>query len=75
VELLLQNGASPDFEDMYGRTALARVVENGNVAVLRLLLARGVKIDHKYNIVSKSISEWVSTKLMTNTVTLCYCRE
>jgi ankyrin repeat protein len=54
VELLLQNGASPDFDDRYGWTSLAWAVEGGNVAILRLLLAQGAKIDYIYNIVSVS---------------------
>jgi ankyrin repeat protein len=54
VELLLQNGASPDFKDKDGWTPLAEAVERGQVAVLQLLLARGVATDYTYNMVSKS---------------------
>jgi ankyrin repeat protein len=50
VDLLLQNSASPDFEDWYGRTPLVRAIENGRVAVVQLLLARGVKTDYKYTV-------------------------
>jgi ankyrin repeat protein len=53
MELLLQNGACPDFEDEYGQTPLARAVEEGNVPALQLLLDRGAKIDYKYTLVSE----------------------
>jgi ankyrin repeat protein len=53
VELLLQNGAGPDFEGGVGQTPLARAVETGNEVVVRLLLARGVEINYKYKIVSE----------------------
>jgi ankyrin repeat protein len=52
VKLLLEDGARPDFEDEGGQTPLSRAVEGGSVAVLQLLLAKEVKIDYKYNIVS-----------------------
>ena len=54
VDLLLEDGASPDLEDQYGWTPLARAVENGEVAILQLLLSRGAKKDYKYDIVSES---------------------
>jgi ankyrin repeat protein len=59
VELLLQNGACPDFEYEHDQTPLARAVEGGRVAVVQLLLARGVKIDYKYTIVSESNDIWL----------------
>jgi ankyrin repeat protein len=54
MELLLQHGASPDLEDESGWTPLARAVEDGNIAVLQLLLTREAKIDYIYNVVSES---------------------
>ena len=52
MKLLLEDGARPDLEDEGGQTPLSRAVEGGSVAVLQLLLAKEVKIDYKYNIVS-----------------------
>jgi Ankyrin repeats (3 copies) len=37
VELLLQNGARPDFEDENGQTPLSRASASGNGAVVELL--------------------------------------
>jgi len=37
VELLLKNGAQPDFEDADGQTPLKRAKLAGNTAVLQLL--------------------------------------
>jgi ankyrin repeat protein len=54
VELLLQSGACPNFEDEPSRTPLARAVEGGSAAIVQLLLAREVKIDYKYTVVSES---------------------
>jgi ankyrin repeat protein len=59
VQLLLQNGACPDFEDEHGQTPLARAVERGNVAVVQLLLAREAKVDYKYTLVSESNYFWI----------------
>jgi ankyrin repeat protein len=59
VQLLLQNGACPDFEDEHSQTPLARGVEEGGVAVLQLLLAREAKIDYKYTVVSESNDIWM----------------
>jgi ankyrin repeat protein len=53
VELLLRKGAHPDFKDVNHQTSLARAIEGGNVAVVRLLLARDATIDYKYTIVSE----------------------
>jgi ankyrin repeat protein len=52
VDLLLENGAEPDFEDEGGQTPLSRAIEGGSVAVVQLLLDQEVKMDYKYNIVS-----------------------
>jgi hypothetical protein len=52
VELLLQNGAYPDFDDEYHQRPLARAIEGGSLAVVQLLLAREAKIDYNYTIVS-----------------------
>ena len=53
MKLLLENGAQPDFEDEDGQTPLSRAVEEGSVAVVQLLIAKEVKINFKYNIVSE----------------------
>jgi ankyrin repeat protein len=37
VELLLKNGAQPDFEDADGQTQLSRAERAGSAAVLQLL--------------------------------------
>jgi ankyrin repeat protein len=53
VELLLENGAQPDFEDETRCTPLSRAIEAGNSVIIELLLAQEAKVDYKYNIVSK----------------------
>jgi ankyrin repeat protein len=53
MKLLLENGAQPDFEDNNGQTPLSRAVENGNVAIVQLLLAKEAQMDFKYKDVSK----------------------
>jgi ankyrin repeat protein len=54
VKLLLENGALPNFKDEGGQTPLSRAVEEGNVAVVQVLLAnKEVKKDYKYKIVSE----------------------
>ena len=53
MELLLKNGAQPDFEDEDRCTPLSRAIETGNVAVIELLLAQGANVDYQYKIVSK----------------------
>jgi ankyrin repeat protein len=45
VELLLRNGAQPDFEDADGQTPLSRAEHAGSAAVLQLL-NRSINIDH-----------------------------
>ena len=52
VKLLLENGAQPNFEDANGQTPLSRAVDGGSLAVVQLLLAKEVKMDFKYNVVS-----------------------
>ena len=69
VELLLKNGAQPDFEDEKGRTPLSRAIEGDELdeedevdegderehaVVVQLLLAEGVKVNYRYELVSKS---------------------
>ena len=46
MELLLENGAEPDFEDEGGQTPLSRAIEGGSVAVVQLLLDQEVKMDY-----------------------------
>ena len=53
MELLLENGAQPDFKDENGWTPLSRAIGIGNVAVVELLLVKGAKVDYQYQIVSK----------------------
>ena len=63
VELLLKNGAQPDFEDEKGCTPLSRAIEGDegdegdegeHAVVVQLLLAEGVKVNHRYELVSKT---------------------
>ena len=57
VELLLKNGAQPDFEDEKGCTPLSRAIdghEGEYVVVIQLLLAQRVKVNYRYKLVSKS---------------------
>ena len=57
VELLLKNGAQPDFEDEKGCTPLSRAIEGDegeHAVVVQLLLAEGVKVNYQYELVSKS---------------------
>jgi ankyrin repeat protein len=53
VKLLLENGAQPDFGDENGQTPLSRAVDEGIVPVVQLLLAKEVRMDFKYIIVSE----------------------
>ena len=55
MELLLKNGAQPDFEDEKGWTPLSRAIDGEEHAVVvQLLLAEGVKVNYQYELVSKS---------------------
>jgi ankyrin repeat protein len=54
VELLLKNGAQPDYEDKNRCTPLSRAIESGNEAAIQLLLAQGAKKDYQYEVVSES---------------------
>ena len=57
VELLLKNGAQPDFEDERGCTPLSRAIDRRSgehVVVVQLLLAQGVKVNYRCELVSKS---------------------
>ena len=66
VELLLKNGAQPDSEDEKGCTPLSRAIEGDDgeggdgegdgehAVVVQLLLAEGVKVNYRYELVSKS---------------------
>jgi ankyrin repeat protein len=59
VELLLKNGAQPDFEDEAGCTPLLRAIdgceeEHAVVGVVQLLLAQQVKVNYRGGLVSKS---------------------
>ena len=50
VELLLKNGAQPDFEDEKGGTSLSRAIEGDkgeHAVVVQLLLAEGVKVNYR----------------------------
>ena len=69
MKLLLENGAEPDFEDEGGQTPLSRAVEGGSVAVIQLLLAKEVKMDYRYNIVSLIRTAMHVYRSMANTVT------
>jgi ankyrin repeat protein len=54
VELLLKNGAQPDFEDENGCRPLSRAIEREHAVVVQLLLAQGAKVNYRYELVSKS---------------------
>ena len=57
VELLLKNGAQPDFEDEKGCMPLSRAIDGHmgeHVVVVQLLLAQRVKVNYRYEHVSKS---------------------
>ena len=56
MELLLKNGAQPDFEDEKGCTPLLRAIDGqrGHVVVVQLLLAQRVKVNYRRELVSKS---------------------
>ncbi|KAN0077469.1 Ankyrin repeat-containing domain protein [Elaphomyces granulatus] len=51
VELLLETGkVNPDIKDENDRTPLSCAVEGGSVAIVQLLIAKGVKTNYKYRI-------------------------
>ena len=57
VELLLKNGAQPDFEDEKGCTPLSRAIDGHrgeHVVVVQLLLAQRVKVNYRCELVGKS---------------------
>ena len=57
VELLLKNGAQPDFEDEKGCTPISRAIDRHrgeHVVVVQLLLAEAVKVNYRYELVSKT---------------------
>ena len=64
-------------KDASGWTPLIGVVEGGSVAVVQHLLAKEVKMDYKYKIVSESHPHVNGSLLDLNadTVILDYCRE
>ena len=54
VKLLLETSkVNPDILDVNGRTPLSCAIEGGSVAIVQHLLAKEVKVDYKYKIVSK----------------------
>ena len=57
VELLLENGAQPDFEDEKGCTPLSRAIDGHireHMVVVQLLLAQRVKVNYRCRLVSES---------------------
>ena len=57
MELLLKNGAQPDFEDENGCTPLLRAIDGHrgeHVVVVQFLLAQPVKVNYRGELVSKS---------------------
>ena len=79
MELLLENGAQPDFEDENRCTPLSRAIEGGvvgieggNVGVVELLLTQGAKINYLYKLVSKFDR---APRLMADTVLFYCCRK
>ena len=55
MQLLLENGAQPDFDDEHGQILLSQAIEEGSVAAVQLLLTKRGEIDYKYKIVSELI--------------------
>ena len=45
VQLMLSQGANPNYEDVYGITPLLFAVETGDTNIIKLLLDKGAKID------------------------------
>jgi ankyrin repeat domain-containing protein 50 len=59
VKLLLETGdANPDLRDARGWAPLSWAIER-EIAVVRILLARGVKLDYNYYVVSESNHSWM----------------
>ncbi|KAN0068811.1 hypothetical protein V8E54_012980 [Elaphomyces granulatus] len=56
VELLLKNGAQPDFEDEMGWTPLSRAIEGEHAVVAQLLLAKGAKVNYRYELSQTPLS-------------------
>ena len=57
VELLLKNGAQPDFEDEQGCMPLSRAIEGNkgeHAVVVQLLLAEAAKVNYRYELVSET---------------------
>jgi ankyrin repeat protein len=51
VEPLLKYGAQPDFDEDENRyKPLSRAIETGNMAIIKLLLGQGAKVDYQYTI-------------------------
>ena len=71
MELLLKNGAQPDFEDEDRCTPLSRAMEIGDAAVIELLLAQGAKADYQYKIVSKFQLIYIISAADTVLLLLC----
>jgi ankyrin repeat protein len=74
VELLLKNGAQPDFEDENNCTPLSRGIEGGNASVVELLLAQGVKVDYRYSFVSKFNRSTLIDWLTLSSLTIAECK-
>ena len=54
VELLLGYNVDINSKCDGGMTPLSRAIEGGSAAVVQILLVKGVKIDHRYELVSTS---------------------
>ena len=74
VELLLKNGAQPDFEDEYKRTPLLRAIEKGKVGAVELLLAQGAKVNYRYKFVSKFYLSTLDRRLTLSFFTVVVCK-
>ena len=70
IELLLENGAQPDFENENRCTPLSRAIERGNVGVIEFLLAQGVKVNYGYTIVSKFDLSTLNQRLTLSSFTI-----
>ena len=47
--MLINEGVEVDAEGLLGETPLTEAVENGNPAVVRLLIAAGADVNHRTN--------------------------